>query len=148
MQGLRTSIDYLHTIDPILARKFSTLNEDLEALMTSASPNVWSKGGGINDSEEMDPFGRVMVKQQKLLDECNSLITHIRSFPGFENFLMTPSFDILRSAAAHGPVIIINHCNWRSDIIILLYNSPPSLIHIPDNFYDHAKDLRDQLSAA
>ena len=148
MRGLRTSIDYLHTVDPILAWKFSTLNEDLEALTTSASPNVWLKGGGVNDSEEIDPFGRVVAKQRKLLDERNSLITHIRSFPGFENFLMIPSFDMLRSAAAHGPVIIIKNCNWRSDIIILQYNSPPSLIHVPDNFYDRAKDLKDQLSAA
>jgi len=148
MRGLRTSVDYLHTVDPVLARKFSVLNEDLEALTTSVSPIIWSKGGGVEDCEEMDPFGRVVAKQRKLLDERNSLITHIRLFPGFENFLTAPSFDMLRSAAAHGPVIIINHCNWRSDIIILLYNSPPSLIHAPDNFYDRAKDLKDQLSAA
>ena len=148
MRGLRTSIDYLHTVDPILARKFAVLNEDLEALTTSDPPIVWSKAEGVNDSEEMDPFGRVVVKQRKLLDERNSLITQIRSFPGFENFLMAPSFDTLRSAAAHGPVVIVNHCKWRSDIIILLYNSPPSLIPTPEHFYDRAESLKDQLLAA
>ena len=61
---------------------------------------------------------------------------------------MSPSFNTLRSAAAHGPVIIINHCKWRSDIIILLYNYPPSLIPTPENFYDRADGLKDQLLAA
>jgi CHAT domain-containing protein len=89
-----------------------------------------------------------VVKQRKLLDERNSLIAEIRSFPGFETFLMSPSFDALRAAAAHGPVIIINHCRWRSDIIILLYDSPPSYIPTPDNFYDRAIGLKEQLLGA
>jgi len=37
---------------------------------------------------------------------------------------------------------------WRSDIIILLYDSPPSYIPTHDDFYDRAKSLKDQLSAA
>jgi len=148
MRGLRTSIDYLHTMDPLLAKKFAALNEDLEVLTTSVSPIVWSNGGGVNDSEEMDPFGCIVVKQRKLLDERNILITKIRLLPGFENFLMAPPFDVLRSAAAHGPVIIVNHCERRSDIIILLYNSPPSVIRTPHNFYECTENLKDQLLAA
>jgi CHAT domain-containing protein len=69
----------------------------------------------------------------------------IRSLPGFENFLMSPSFDTLRSAAACGPVIIINHSTWRSDIIILLNDLPPSVITTTDDFYDSAIELRDRL---
>jgi CHAT domain-containing protein len=148
MRGLRISIDHLRRVDPLLARDFAALNGDLEALTTSVSPVVWLKGGGVNYSEEMDPFGYVVVKQRKLLDERNHLITQIRLLPGLENFLMGPLFDALRSAAAHGPVIIVNHSKWRSDIIILLYNSPPSLIPTPDNFYARAEDLKDQLSTA
>jgi len=148
MRGLHTSVDYLHRADPLLARKFADLNGDLEALATSFSPILWSNDGGINGNGEMDPFGRVVVKQRKLLDERNSLITQIRLLPGFENFLMAPSFDTLRSAAANGPVIIVNHCNWRSDIIILLHDSPPSIITTSDDFFDRARGLKDQLLAA
>jgi len=148
MRGLRTSIDYLLRVDPPLARKFAGLNGDLEALTTSVSPMDWSNGGGVNANGETDPFGDVVVKQRRLLDERNSLITQIRLLPGFENFLMAPSFDTVCSAAAHGPVIIINHSNWRCDIIIVLYNSPPSLIPTPRNFYDRAERLKDQLLAA
>ena len=148
MRGLRTSIDHLHGVDPLLAKKFAALNGDLEALTTSVSSMTGSNGGGVNGDGEMDPLGHIVVKQRKLLDERNTLITQIRLLPGFENFLMAPSFDTLRSAAAQGPVIIVNHSNWRSDIIILLYNSPPSVIPTPGNFYDRAEGLKAQLLAA
>ena len=148
MRGLRISIDHLRRVDPLLAKDFATLNGDLEALTASVSPVVWLKEGGANDSEEMDPFGRIVVKQRKLLDERNRLITQVRLLPGLENFLMAPLFDALRSAAAHGPVIIVNHSKWRSDIIILLYNYPPSLLPTSDDFYARAEDLKDQLSTA
>ena len=42
-------------------------------------------------------------------------------------------------------MIIINHCRWRSDILILLSNASPSLIPTPKYFFDRAKKLRDQL---
>ncbi len=45
----------------------------------------------------------------------------------------------------HEPVIIINHSQWRSDIIILLHNSPPSLIDTSDDFYAREIKLQDQL---
>ena len=148
LRGLRTSIDYLHRVDSLLARKFAALNEDLEALTTSVSPMVLSNGEDVNGNGETDPFGQVVVKQRRLLDERNSLIMQIRLLPGFESFLMAPLFDTLRSAAAQGPVIILNHCKWRSDIIVLVYNSPPSLIPTPGSFYDRAEGLKDLLLAA
>jgi hypothetical protein len=96
----------------------------------------------------MDPLGRAVVKRHKLWDERSSLIIQIRSIPGFENFLTTPSFDVLHSAATHGPVIIVDHCEWRSDIIILLHNTTLSLIATTDDFYERANGLREQLLSA
>jgi CHAT domain-containing protein len=131
-----------------LARKFAAVNRDLEELATSGSPSHSTNDGEVDVSRGMDPFGRTVVKQRKLSDERDSLIIHIRSLPGFEGFLKAQSFNTLCSAAARGPVIIINHCERRSDIIILLCDSPPSLIATPDGFYDRTVDLRDRLSAA
>jgi len=148
MRGLRTSIDHLRMVDSCLAENFAAVNLDLEALTTSDSSMVWSNDGNVDDDEVMDPIGRVVLKQRELLDRRTSLITRIRSLPGFETFLTSLSFDTLRSAAAHGPVIIINHCEWQSDIIILLYYSPPYYLPTPDTFYDRARGLKEQLSAA
>jgi len=40
---------------------------------------------------------------------------------------------------------MINLCTWRSDIIIILRDTPPSLIPTANDFYDRANKLRDQL---
>jgi CHAT domain-containing protein len=145
MRGLRTSVDHLYMVDSRLAEKFTDVNQDLEALMTSGSLPLWSNKGDLDISEEMDPFGRIVVEQRRLSNERAGLITEIRSLQGFENFLSAPSFDALRSAAARGPVIIINHSKWRSDILVLLHDSPPSVITTDDDFYDRAIELRDRL---
>ena len=147
MRGFRTSIDQIHAIDPHLSETFAEVNRDLEmlTLTTSANSNDDGRGGG---PVGMDPFGQLVVHQRKLLDDRNKLISRIQALPGFETFLKSPSFNKLHSAAARGPVIIINHCILRSDILILLHNSSPSLITTADDFYDRASNLRDQLLGA
>ena len=96
----------------------------------------------------MDPFGHLVVKQWNLVEEHDRLISQIRIQPGFDTFLIPPSFDTLRSAAVGGPVILINHSKWRSDIIILLCDAPPSLIPTSNEFYDHAKRLPQDVNAS
>ena len=149
MHGLRTSIDQLRLVNLPLAERFAAINNDLEALTTSSSAGIWPNDGQVDSDELMEPIGRLVVKQRILVAERDKLISQIQSLPGFGTFLTTPSFDTLRSAAEHdGPVIIINHTRWRSDIIILLRDAPPSLIPMPENFYERAKQLKDQLLSA
>ncbi|KAH9986986.1 hypothetical protein BJV74DRAFT_885732 [Russula compacta] len=148
MRGLRASIDQLRAVNLPLAEKFAAVNQDLEAVTISGSPGVWMEDGPAGGREGMDPVGRLVMKQRKLVEERDRLISQIRAQPGFDTFLIPPSFDTLRSAATGGPVILINHSKWRSDIIILLHDSPPSLIPTSDDFYDHAKRLHDKLLAA
>ncbi|KAH9970655.1 CHAT domain-containing protein [Russula compacta] len=146
MRGLRTSIDRLRAANLPLAEKFAAVNRDLEAL--TISPVILMKDGQFGSHEAMEPFGRLVVEQRKLVAERDKLISQIRAQPGFDTFLIPPSFDTLRSAAACGPVILINHSEWRSDIVIILHDSPPSLIPSSDDFYDRAKELHDKLLAA
>jgi len=149
MRGLRTSLNQLRPVDTSLAEKFADINRELETLTTTTvSPGVSLNDSGAEGHDKMDPFGRLVKKQRKLMEERERLILHIRTLPGFDRFLMAPSFHTLRSAAARGPVIIINHNKWRSDLIILLHDSPPSLIPTPDEFYGHAEALRDKLLTA
>jgi CHAT domain-containing protein len=146
LRGLRTSIDHIAGVDPVLAEKYTEINWDLERVATSV---LQSRSDGTEDRKGADPFGRLLVEQRKLLEERNKVISQVRSLPGLHNFLMTHSFDTLRSATSHGPVIVINHNKWRSDILIL-YDSRPSPILIPtsENFYDEGNKLRDELVQA
>jgi CHAT domain-containing protein len=145
MRGLRTSIDQIRLADSNLADKFSTVNRELETLTLAFSLN--GNADGHNNLEGMDPYGHGVMRKQKLLDDRKKLIMQIQALSGFDTFLKPPSFDTLRSAASHGPVVVINHCKWRSDILIFLHNSPPSLIPTSDDFYTHANKLQDQLLA-
>ncbi|KAH8991523.1 hypothetical protein EDB92DRAFT_2103582 [Lactarius akahatsu] len=130
-----------------LGHKFAAVNRDLEELTKSIPP---SHKLGIDDDvaddlRAVDPFGRLLLKQRGLLKERDNLISKIQALPGFDSFLTSPSFDTLRSAASSGPIIIINHSRWRSDILILLHNTSPSLIPTPHDFYDRANALKDKL---
>jgi CHAT domain-containing protein len=147
MRGLRTSLDQIRSIDPDLAHNFATINRELETvtLAISSKSNV---NGRVSDIDAVDPFGHLVVRQRKLLDDREKLISQIQALPGLDTFLGPPSFESLRSAARHGPVIIINHSFWRSDIIILHHNSPPSLIATSNDFYARANKLQDQLMGA
>jgi hypothetical protein len=149
MRGLRTSTDQLHAADPVLTEGFADINRRLEAVTMSVAQSESVEGGdsgtGTGRPEGMDSIGRLVSEKWRLLEERETLISQIQSFPGFEGFLKPPSFDVLNSAAAHGPVIIINQYQFRSYIIILLKHSPPSVIFTPSNFHDRANQLKDEL---
>ncbi len=147
MHHLRAPIDQLLQADPQLAHKFAVINRDLEELTKSVAPShkLSIDDSAADDLRAVDPFGRLLLKQRQLLKERDDLISRIQALPGFDSFLTPPSFDTLRSAASSGPVIIINHSEWRSDILILLHNTSPSLISTPDDFFDRASALKDEL---
>ncbi|KAH8992687.1 CHAT domain-containing protein [Lactarius akahatsu] len=149
MRGLRTQMAQLVEDSP-LAKRFAEINEKLEALTISITPSGRPEmGDGIaQDRDWTDPFGRLVVKQQKLVEERDALISQIQGRQGSEGFLKDPSFHTLRTAASRGPVIIINHCGWRSDILIIFHNSLPCSILTVTGFYDRAKKLRDKLVEA
>ncbi|KAN0141183.1 CHAT domain containing protein [Lactarius tabidus] len=147
MRRLRTSIDRLLEADPELGHKFAALSRDLEDLTKSIPP---SHKLGMDDvvADNLragDQFGSLLLRQRGLLKERDKLISQIRALPGFDRFLTFPLFDTLRSAASSGPVIIVNHSKWRSDILVLLHNASPSLIPTPDDFYHRASALKDKL---
>jgi hypothetical protein len=147
MRHLRISIDQHLKADSDLGDKFSAASQDLEELTKSVPPSHELRVDDVvaHDVRAGDKFGRLLLRQRGLLKERDKLISQIRTLPGFDRFLTPPSFDTLRSSASSGPVIIINHSKPRSDILILLHNTSPSLIPTPDDFYDRANALKDKL---
>ena len=148
MRYLRISIDQLPQAGSQLGEKFVAVNRDLEELTKSIPPRldlVTDDDGAADNLRGVGPFGHLLVKQRKLLKEREKLISQIRVLPDFDNFLTSPSFDTLRSAASSGPIIIINHSIWRCDILIILHDSLPSLIPTSDDFFVRAKTLKNEL---
>ena len=89
MRGLRSSIDQLRASDPYLADKFAAVNQDLEVLTLTFAQNNYGDGGE-DDLEEMGSFGRLVARQQGLLDDRERLISQIRARRGLESFLIPP----------------------------------------------------------
>jgi CHAT domain-containing protein len=152
MQGLRTSTDQLRAADPALADKFADINRRLESVTMSVAQSdedemVYSETGAGHCE---DSIGYLVPTQRRLLEERNSLITHIQSLPDFEHFLKQPSFDFLNSAASHGPVIVINQAQspFPSHILLLLKDSRPFIITTPSSFHNRANRLENELLRA
>ena len=145
MRGLRASIDQI-PVDSHLAREFTIVNNELEKLTISVSSRIRrNDNDGAEDGEGMGKFGCLVVRRHELLAKRKDLVLQMQALPGLEGFMKTPSFDTLRSAAMHGPVIIVNHSEWRCDILIVLHHMHPSLITTPEYFYGRAIELRNRL---
>ena len=144
MRGFRTSTDQLRVADPAIADKFSDINKRLELVTMSVAQ---SDDIGPSETGTKRSIGHLVLTQRRLLEERNSLISHIQSLPGLEDFLRPLSFDVLNSAAACGPVIIINQARpaFPSSIIILFKDLHPSIITTPFSFHDRADQLEGEL---
>ena len=148
MRGLRTSADQLRAADLTLSKKLEAINQNLEAVTMSVAASdvrIELDDRGAETADGLDSFGRLVLRQRKLLEDRHALILEIQALPGFQGFLKMPSFDDLQSVASHGPIVIINHSQWRSDIIILHGDSTPSHLPTPDDFYDRANILTETL---
>ena len=59
------------------------------------------------------------------------MVDKIRKLDGFSNFLQAVPFRTLQTAAAAGPVIIVNISSDRCDAIIVIASGHPVLIPLP-----------------
>ena len=144
MRLLRSSTDQLRAADPALADKLVDVNRKLESVAMSV---VQSDDDDLRIGLCDHSIGHLVLTQRRLLEERNSLISHLRSLPGFEHFLKLPSFDFLNAAASHGPVIIVNSSRspFPSHIILLLKDSRPFIISTPPSFHNRAIQLENEL---
>ncbi|KAF8270120.1 CHAT domain-containing protein [Lactarius quietus] len=138
MRGFRTSIDQLGSAHRGVADKLVEVNQQLKDLTTTTLKGETGGHGlfpGVSyrDGKVDDEFSRAHKKQRELLRERETLISLIRNLPD------RPRRRFART------LIIVNHCRWRCDILVLLRDLPPSLIPTPDDFYDRATKLKDNL---
>ena len=145
--GLRTSAGRLRTVNPNLADRLATVNQKLLTVNASILDRrvVGSRLDDEEDHEHIDTFSPTFKEQRRLLHERQEIVAEIKTLPGFENFMETVRFRALQTAASRGPIIVINHCQWRCDILIVLRDSPPAHIPTTEGFYERAKMLASTL---
>ncbi|MFD4971279.1 hypothetical protein [Streptomyces sp. NPDC058424] len=62
-----------------------------------------------------------------LAGEFSDLLEKIRGLKGFHTFALPPAMDELRAQAAHGPVVVFNISQYRSDALLLARGGVASL---------------------
>ncbi|KAH8105758.1 TPR-like protein [Phellopilus nigrolimitatus] len=153
LRGLRMPIEQLREVNKGLADRFSTTGRELESLATSSEPRpttLVSENSLTGASQKL--VDEMYSRKRRLASQLKAIVAEIRTLSGFEDFLRLQKFSVLQGAAVEGPVIIISHCKYRSDALIVLYDRPPVSIELDSNF-DHdgpslVKDLKTALQKA
>ncbi|VUC21617.1 unnamed protein product [Clonostachys rosea] len=99
LSNLRVDVLDLEILHPKLAQEFIQLRDQLDT-----------------GSVSMNGFTNPRHEASQRLDDT---IRNIRSLPGFSTFLLPPGEEELISAAARGPIVIINLYYSRSDALII-----------------------------
>lgn len=126
LNHLRTPLDDLQAHDSELARRLTDVSRNLQRVASSRNT--------LNPSMNMMTKISVQHELRSHLDlskEWESLLSTVRSIPGFASFLQ-PSrcSDLMRRLPPSGSVVIINVNEDRCDAIVLLSGSKAPL-HIP-----------------
>ncbi|KAH6874864.1 TPR domain-containing protein [Thelonectria olida] len=106
--GLRSDIDDLRRDHPELAAEYLKFRDQIDSV----------KGGLSNPAVAWLPVHQPEYRHNAA-KELERVIKAIRCLRGFDSFLQEPSEESMRSAAAFGPVVIINVSQHRCDAIIV-----------------------------
>jgi hypothetical protein len=145
--GICALMGRLRYVNPDLAERLATVSQDLIAVNAS----ILAKGVGESqldeeeDHEHMDNYSSMFKERRQLLRQRQEIIAAIKGLQGFENFMGPIPFRTLQHAASRGPIIIVNHCPWRCDVLIVPHDAPPSLIPLTEGCYEAASKLASKL---
>ncbi|PQE31524.1 TPR domain-containing protein [Rutstroemia sp. NJR-2017a WRK4] len=111
LNELRTDIYDLQEKHPQLAEDYITLRDQLDAPTAS-----------VRRADKLDfpaDITRQVDQRHNADQKLEQMIEDIRKLPGFERFLLAPTEDELKAAAALGPIVVINVSNYRCDALII-----------------------------
>ncbi|EAU90732.2 hypothetical protein CC1G_04001 [Coprinopsis cinerea okayama7 len=104
---LQGSLEQLHDLHPDLASELHLVTRQLEiATHQNVRPDSMSAQGS--------PPPPYLLAQRR-----EEIIAQIRAIDGFHDFLLPPSFDILRNTTRENPIVFLNASEYGCDILIL-----------------------------
>ncbi|EJD03406.1 uncharacterized protein FOMMEDRAFT_123699 [Fomitiporia mediterranea MF3/22] len=142
LRSFRTPLDQLAETNQELAdgfidvsRRLENLTTSREELMSSLTMDGTGSLGRVVQSEHKS-FDELLKLKRLISSEQEEIISDIRRVPGFESFLDATPFEKLQRVASDGPVIVVNHCKYRSDALIVLSRDDLSVACVPlDNLF-------------
>jgi hypothetical protein len=141
MLSYRHPLEDLRETDRALADRFETIGAQLEHLALSFGSETAIEDSGLPVSVD-----NMINTQRRLSEQWEKVVEQIRMLGGnFTDFLRAVPFSTLKTAAAEGPVIVVNISEYRSDAIIIRENGPSTLVHLTDASPEHLASLTSDL---
>jgi CHAT domain-containing protein len=81
---------------------------------------------------------------RRYAEKWEELVHRIRGLPGFHLFLLPSTISTLQTAAAEGPVVVINSSEYRCDAVIVPPKGDLVLVPLPDITAAELKSLANQ----
>jgi tetratricopeptide (TPR) repeat protein/CHAT domain-containing protein len=147
VRRFRHPIEELRGANSELAVEFEAISRRLELLALSGEnapvmdsgddprivtrDRVIPRGAGSSFRQIPEVYDAQLREQRKLSEQWNAVVEKIRCIDGFSNFLKAVPFTTLQSAAADGPVVVVNISKYRSDAIIIRESLDPILVPLP-----------------
>ena len=92
-----------------------------------------------------DPLSEIDAQlYRRNAEKWEKLVRRIRGLPGFHHFLLPSPISTLRTAAAEGPVVIINSSEYRCDAVIVPAQGDLVLVPLPNITAEELKSLTNQ----
>ena len=117
----RSDLTDLQARHPALAARFIELRDQLDQ---TGDTSVLA-----DDADMAAAWGEHQVEDRhRLTAAFEATVVDIRGLDGFETFLLPPEPDQLVRHAQHGPVVVVNVSQYRSDAILL---TPEGITSVP-----------------
>ena len=117
---MRTDFTRLNDEHPELAEEFDRLRQELEGSPDDSSvANFFGERSPPPSLLFEATFPTDPARWRRLAEQFADVVAQIRSQPGFGRFLLPPRLEELLRAAEHGPVVLINIAEIRSDALLL-----------------------------
>lgn len=138
LMDMRGDIKDLRDQYPDLAERYAFLRDSLDFPQNNSSLSKEATTMSAWESQ---------VEQRREADmELDRVICLIRSKPNFSGFLQSPSEEEMMSAAAQGPIIMVNASEFRCDAFIIGHQSLIQVVELRDltldDIHQRAGDFR------
>ncbi|KAI9902249.1 hypothetical protein N3K66_004066 [Trichothecium roseum] len=114
LMDMRGDVTDLALKHPDLAAVFTSLRDELSASTLEAE---------VPMGEDMTSWEAQLKRRREADQEFDELVKLIRTKANFSDFLQPPGIETLTSAAARGPVIVLNTTGYRCDAFIIKSDS-------------------------
>jgi tetratricopeptide (TPR) repeat protein len=119
LEEMRTDILGLQSKHPELAKEFLRLRDVLDGPVTQSM--------SLADENGKSSSRNYSSKRSTAGHDFDNLIIEIRKRPGFEDFLLPPNEDEIKTAGRCGPIVVINVSEHRCDALLVEKNQIRSL---------------------